>query len=107
MWNVTTKLTPVIIRTTGSISKSLAQYLSNILEKHEIKEPQKTAILCTAHILLKVLTRKHKIFNMVKLDCSVYTCLTKLYGGRDIYNLVNKEQLHVSALFISHLQVDK
>jgi len=41
-----------------------------------------------------------------KLDCSVYTCLTQLYGGRDMYNLLHKEQLHVSALFIGHLQVD-
>jgi len=41
-----------------------------------------------------------------KPDCSVYTCLTQLYGGRDMYNLLHKEQLHVSALFIDHLQVD-
>jgi len=41
------------------------------------------------------------------LDWSVYTCLTQLYGGRDLYNLLHKEQLHVSALFIGHLQVDK
>jgi len=40
------------------------------------------------------------------LDWSVYTCLTQLYGGRDMYNLLHKEQLHVSALFIGHLQVD-
>ena len=41
-----------------------------------------------------------------KLDRSVYTCLTQLYGGTDMYNLLHKEQLHVSALFIGHLQVD-
>ena len=41
-----------------------------------------------------------------KLDWSVYTCLTQLYGGRDMYNLLHKDQLHVSALFIGHLQVD-
>jgi len=34
-----------------------------------------------------------------KLDCSVYTCLTQLCGGRDMYNLLHKE-LHVSAIFI-------
>jgi len=39
-----------------------------------------------------------------KLDCSLYTCLTQLYG--DMYNLLHKEQLHVSALFIGHLQVE-
>ena len=41
-----------------------------------------------------------------KLDWSVYTCLTQLYGGSDMYNLLHKE-LHVSALFVGHLQVDK
>ena len=30
---------------TGTISKSLRQYLSNVTEKHEIKKLQKTAIL--------------------------------------------------------------
>jgi len=37
---------------------------------------------------------------------SVYTCLQQLYGGRDTYNLLHKDQPHVSALFIDHLQVD-
>ena len=37
------------------------------------------------------------------LDWNVYTCLTQLYGGRDMYNLLHKKQLHVSALFIGHL----
>ena len=41
------------------------------------------------------------------LYCSVYTCLTQLYDGIDMYNLLHKEQLHVSALFIGHLHVDK
>jgi hypothetical protein len=51
MWNVKAKVIPVITGATGTISKSLRQYLSNIQGKHEIKELQKTAILCTAHIL--------------------------------------------------------
>jgi hypothetical protein len=55
MWNVKAKVIPVIIRVTGTISKSLRQYLSNRLEKHKIKELQITAILGTACILLKVL----------------------------------------------------
>ena len=42
-----------------------------------------------------------------KLDWSLYTGLTQLYAGIDMYNLLHKEQLHVSALFIGHLQVDK
>jgi uncharacterized protein YycO len=41
MWNVKAKVTPTITGTTGTISKSLRQYLSNIPGKHEIKELQK------------------------------------------------------------------
>jgi len=55
MWNVKTKVMPVIIGATGIISKSFRKYVSNIPGKHEIKEQQKTAILGTAHILRKVL----------------------------------------------------
>jgi hypothetical protein len=38
MWNVKAKVIPVIIQETGTISKSLGQYLSNMPGKHEIKE---------------------------------------------------------------------
>jgi uncharacterized protein YycO len=44
MWNVKAKATTVIRGATGTIAKSLRQYLSNITGKHEIKEIQKTAI---------------------------------------------------------------
>ena len=55
MWNVKAKVIPVITGATGTISKSLRQYLGNIPGKYEIKELQKTAILCTAHLLREVL----------------------------------------------------
>ena len=55
MWNVKTKVIPVIIGVTGTILESFRKYVSNIPEKHEVKEPQKTAILGTAHILRKIL----------------------------------------------------
>jgi hypothetical protein len=55
MWNVKTKLTPVIIGATGTISKSFRIYLSSVPGKHDIKEPQKTAVLGTAHTLREVL----------------------------------------------------
>jgi hypothetical protein len=45
MWNVKVNVIPVITGATGTISESLRQYLSNIPEKGEIKELQKTAIL--------------------------------------------------------------
>jgi hypothetical protein len=56
MWKVKTRVIPVIIGATGTISKSFRKYISNIPENHEVKELQKTAILGTAHILQKVLT---------------------------------------------------
>ena len=55
MWNVKTKVIPVIIGATGTISKSFRKYVSNIPGKREVKELQKTAILGTTHILRKVL----------------------------------------------------
>jgi len=55
MWNVKTKVIPVIIGATGRVSESFSKYVSNIPGKHEVKELQKTAILGTAHILRKVL----------------------------------------------------
>jgi len=55
MWNLKSKVLPVVIWATGTISKSFTKYLSNIPGNHEVKELQKTAILGTAHILRKVL----------------------------------------------------
>ena len=56
MWNVKAKVIPVIVGATGTISKSIRKYVSNIPGNHEVRELQKTAILGTAHILRKVLT---------------------------------------------------
>jgi len=55
MWNVKPNVIPVIVRATGTVSKSFRKYVSNIPINHEVKELQKTAILSTAHILRKVL----------------------------------------------------
>jgi len=55
VWNVELKVIPVITGTTGTISESLRQYLSNVTGKSEIKELQKTAILGTALIPREVL----------------------------------------------------
>jgi len=56
MWNVKTRVIPVIIGATGTISKSFRKYVSDVPGNHDVKELQKTAILGTAHILRKVLT---------------------------------------------------
>ena len=50
MRNVKTKVIPVVIGLTGIILKSFRKYVSNISGNHEVKEPQKTAILGAAHI---------------------------------------------------------
>jgi hypothetical protein len=56
MLNVKTKVIPVIIDASGTTSKSIRKYMSNIPGNHEVKVLQKTAILGTAHIFRKVLT---------------------------------------------------
>ena len=55
MWNVKAEVIHILTVITGTISKSLQQYLNNIPGKYKIKKLQKTAILGTAHILQKVL----------------------------------------------------
>jgi hypothetical protein len=56
MWNVKTRVIPVIIGATGTISKSFRKYVSSILGNHEVREQQKTDILGSARILWEMLT---------------------------------------------------
>jgi hypothetical protein len=49
MWNVKTRVIPVIIGAAGIISKSFRKYVSTIPGNHEARELQKIAILGTAH----------------------------------------------------------
>jgi len=55
MWNVKTKVIPVIIGATWTISKSFRKHVNNKPGKHEVKELRRTFILGTAHILRRVL----------------------------------------------------
>jgi hypothetical protein len=41
LWNVKTKVIPVIIGATGAISKSFRKYVKNVPGNHEVKELQK------------------------------------------------------------------
>jgi len=50
MWKVKTRVIPIIIGATGTISKLFRKYISNIPGNHEVKYLQKTVILGTAHI---------------------------------------------------------
>jgi hypothetical protein len=54
-WTVKTKVIPVTIGATGTITKSFGKFLINIPGKHKIKELQQTAILCTTHVFREVL----------------------------------------------------
>jgi hypothetical protein len=56
MWNVKTRVIPVIIGATVNISISFRKYVRSIPGNQEVRELQKTAILGTGHILWKVLT---------------------------------------------------
>jgi hypothetical protein len=56
MWNIKTRVIPVISGANGTISNSFRKYVSSIPGNHEVREIQKTATLGTAHILRKVLT---------------------------------------------------
>jgi hypothetical protein len=56
MWNVESKVIPVIIGATRTISKSFRKYVSNVPGNQKVKKLQKTAMLGTAHILRIVLT---------------------------------------------------
>jgi hypothetical protein len=49
MWNVQTEVIPVIIGATGTICESFRKYFSNIPEKCDFKDLQKTDTLGTAH----------------------------------------------------------
>jgi hypothetical protein len=53
MWNVKTRVIPVIIGATGTISKSFRKCVSTIPGNNDVKELQKTAILGIVHIFGK------------------------------------------------------
>ena len=55
MWSIKTKVIPIIIRATGTISKTFRKYMSNVPGNHEVKELQKTAILGAAHIIIIII----------------------------------------------------
>jgi hypothetical protein len=55
MWYVKTRVIPVIIGATGTISKSFRKYVSIIPGNHYVREIQKTAIWGTAHMFRKVM----------------------------------------------------
>jgi hypothetical protein len=55
VWNVKSVIIPVISGATGVVTKSLKKSIEAIPGKHSADSPQKTAVLVTRHIILKVL----------------------------------------------------
>jgi hypothetical protein len=55
MWNLKSKIIPVITGATGIVTRSLRKNLEVVPGKHSIDSIQKTAILGTSHIIRKVL----------------------------------------------------
>jgi len=55
MWNLKCTIVPVIIGTTGIVTRSLRKNLETVPRKHSIDSLQKTAVLGTSHIIRKVL----------------------------------------------------
>jgi hypothetical protein len=55
MWNMKCFVIPIIIGTTGIVSKCLQKYLETIPGQHSIDSLQETTILGTSHIIRKVL----------------------------------------------------
>jgi hypothetical protein len=55
MWNVKCFVIPVIIGTTGIVTRRVKGHLETIPAKHSIDSLQKTAVLGTSHIIRKVL----------------------------------------------------
>jgi CRISPR/Cas system CSM-associated protein Csm4 (group 5 of RAMP superfamily) len=73
---------PVIIaRATGTTSKPFRKYLSNIKEKHKIKDLQKTTIVSAAHTIWEALFYTYKTFgirnNITRtINCNYRTAAT-------------------------------
>jgi hypothetical protein len=55
MWKMKSFVIPVIIGATGFVTRGLKKYLVTIPGKHSIDSLQKTAVLGTSHIIMKVL----------------------------------------------------
>jgi len=55
MWNLKCTIIPVIIETTGIVTRSLRKNLETVPGKRSIDSMQKAAILGTTHIIRKVL----------------------------------------------------
>jgi hypothetical protein len=90
---------PVRTEATGTTSKSLRKYVSNIRGKREIEELQKTAILGAAHILRKVLKYVQNIQVENSITCVMnceYRIAIKYILEHGLFQVCNCKCLHKS-----------
>jgi hypothetical protein len=72
MCNVKTQVMLVTTEGAWTILKSLRKYLSDILGKHENRDLQRTATLCTAHLPRNVIMSRCKTVNMgYNVTCTI------------------------------------
>jgi hypothetical protein len=74
---------PVITGATGTISKSLGQYLSNIPGKHEIKKLQKNSLI--GHCIHTMESATVKVQNIFNGQNNI-TCSTNCKYRRNIFS---------------------
>lgn len=55
MWNIKTRIVPIVIGATGNITNRLQSNLCSITGRHDMTQLQTTAIMGTAHIIRKVM----------------------------------------------------
>jgi len=84
MWNIKTKVIPVIVGATGTISKLFRKYVSNIPGKHEVKENGHIEH-CT-HTSESANVKIHNILNTESNDIS--TMNSKNRKAAKLYSLV-------------------
>jgi len=78
IWNVKAKVIAVlrVVRASGTISKSLRKYLSNIPGKHKVKELQRKATLGTAPITMESANVKVRNNITCSKNCKYRTAAT-------------------------------
>jgi hypothetical protein len=92
MWKAKANVIPVIIVTTGTISKSFRKYMRNIMVKNTIKKTQKTAMFRHCAHASGSTNKKYRMFNVgnnitcttncnYRIDIILYTILTWFVPG--------------------------
>jgi hypothetical protein len=108
MWNVKTKVIPVIISGTGTISKSFRKYVSNIPGNHEVN-PINAELnpICHSLILLGDLTLMGtcivSIFQYISIKMQRYTVYLYLETALHVSGGTSTHHQERIQLYLQHL----